>query len=251
LCIVICYFITCFIPAVLISYKRFMPFFFETFHNIFVFLVIFFISFTLKISRQWKLAEEQKLTAELSNLKAQVRPHFLFNTLNSIYSLSVTNSEATSSAIVKLSNLMRYLLSESNQDYAELEKEINYLTDYIELQKIRLGETVKIDFTVEGIIADQYIAPLILIPFVENSFKHGVNPEEDSRISIHITINNKGLNMIVSNNKVSHSKNANDPDGTGIENVRKRLQLLYPSNHNLLILDKENVFIVELKINLL
>lgn len=141
-----------------------MPFFFETFYNIFVFLVIFFISFTLKINRQWKLTEEQKLTAELSNLKAQIRPHFLFNTLISIYSLSVTNSEATSSAIVKLFNLMCYMLIESNEDYAELEKEINYLTDYIELQKIRLGDTVKINFTAKGSLTGQHIAPLIGFP---------------------------------------------------------------------------------------
>lgn len=249
-CIVLCYFVTCFLPAIIISYNRFPPFLFETFHNIFVFLVIFFISFTIRINKQWKLAEQQRLSAELTNLKAQVRPHFLFNTLNSIYSLIVTKSETAASAVVMLSNLMRYLLSESAREFVELEKEIHYLSDYIELQKIRLGETVKINFTVNGNITDQQIAPLILIPFVENAFKHGVNPEERSHITMSIDITDNELNMTVSNNKVAHLNDANETGGTGIDNVRKRLQLLYPSSHELVILDKEYKFTIKLKLML-
>lgn len=143
---------------------------------------------------------------------------------------------------------MRYLLSESAREFVELEKEIHYLSDYIELQKIRLDETVKINFIVDGNITDQQIAPLILVPFVENSFKHGVNPEERSHISITIDIKSSELNMTVSNNKVAHLSDGNETGGTGIENAKKRLQLLYPSSHELVILDKENKYTVKLKL---
>jgi LytS/YehU family sensor histidine kinase len=251
LLILIFFFITTILPPLLISYKiHRAPFLFETFHNIFVFLVVVFISFTLRINRQLKLAQKEKLNAELSYLKAQINPHFLFNTLNSIYSLSISKSEATPSAIVMLSGMMRYVISETNREFVALEKEINYISDYIELQKIRLGDTVKVEFTLEGTAERKQIAPLILIPFVENAFKHGVNPEEDSQIFITIHIHDSELQMLVHNNKVSNLRESTEPGGTGIKNVRKRLKILYSSHHTLLISDGVKQFSVNLRINL-
>ena len=149
---------------------------FDLFHNLFLFLVVLFISLTLKINSRLKQTEKEKVTAELSLLKAQINPHFLFNTLNSIYSLAIDNSDYTATAIVKLSGMMRYIISEAGHDYVSLDKELAYISDYIELQQVRFDNTFKLSYSVKGGAAGKKIAPLILLPFVENAFKHGVNP---------------------------------------------------------------------------
>ncbi|NUO03603.1 MAG: histidine kinase, partial [Saprospiraceae bacterium] len=148
---------------------------FELGHNFFGFLVALFVSMTMSINNKWKQVQEEKLATELSYLKAQINPHFLFNTLNSIYAMAIEKSDHTATAVVKLSGMMRYVITEAHDDYVALEKEIDYLGDYVELQKMRLENTVEVVYEVNGPVSGKQIAPLVLIPFVENAFKYGVN----------------------------------------------------------------------------
>lgn len=219
-------------------------------HHLFLFLGVFFLSLLLKINDRWKKAEEEKITTELSYLKAQINPHFLFNTLNSIYAMALEKSDNTATAVVKLSGMMRYVLTEANKDLVLLEKEISYLDSYIELQRIRYGNSLLLNYSVTGNISGKKIAPLILIPFVENAFKHGVNAEEDSAINIALTINDNTLNLRVTNNKVQVQLDEEDKTGVGIENVKNRLQFLYPGSYTLMIADNETNFIADLKLTL-
>lgn len=217
-------------------------------HNLFLFLVVLFLSMMLRIRDQWKILREEKLSAELSYLKAQVNPHFLFNTLNSIYALSIEKSDYTPAAIVKLSGMMRYVLSESAHTHTSLENEIRYIGDYITLQKIRFGNTLHIDYRAEGNTDGLNIAPLLLIPFIENAFKYGVSPEENSRIQVHITVQIPAITMTVINRKIQVSGQEAPESGTGIANARKKLELLYPGKHTLKIDNGKEEFQVLLRI---
>lgn len=223
---------------------------FRTGNVLLLFLVMFGLSLALKISARWKQTEKEKLGAELSYLKAQINPHFLFNTLNSIYSLAIVKSDSTATAIVRLSGMMRYVLHEAHAEFVSLEKEITHIRSYIELQHIRFGDSVQLSFIVRGEIAGKKIAPLILIPFVENAFKHGVNAEQDSMISVRIDITDEDLQLGVTNNKVTVRQRDEDKSGLGIENTKGRLKLLYGSKHSLSILDMESEFKVSLKLKL-
>jgi len=217
---------------------------------LFIFIAVVFFSLILRISNRWKQTEKEKLNAELSYLKAQINPHFLFNTLNSIYSLALEKSDNTATAVVKLSGMMRYVLDEADNDFVLLEKEINYISSYIELQRIRYGNSIQLSFLIKGNTAGKKIAPLILIPFVENAFKHGVNAEENSDIKIEINIDKNELHLLVTNNKVSLQQLEENKSGLGIENAKDRLQLLYPAKHELHIHDNETFFSVSLNLNL-
>jgi hypothetical protein len=219
-------------------------------HQVFLFLAVFFFSLILKISNRWRQAEKEKLNAELSYLKAQINPHFLFNTLNSIYSLAIEKSDQTPAAVVKLSGMMRYVISDSAHHLVSLSKEIDYISNYIELQKIRFGNAVPLSFRVNGVYAGEQIAPLILISFVENAFKHGVNAAEDSDIRIEINIILHQLHFTAFNNKVTVQIMPEDKGGLGIENTRKRLELLYPGRHTLEITDDPDYFSVSLLLQL-
>jgi hypothetical protein len=219
-------------------------------HQVFLFLAVFFFSLILKISNRWKQSEKEKLNAELSYLKAQINPHFLFNTLNSIYSLAIEKSDQTPAAIVKLSGMMRYVISDAGHHLVPLSKEIEYIRNYIELQKIRFGDSVPLAFQVNGLPAGEEIAPLILISFVENAFKHGVNAAEDADIRITINISPHQLDFTAFNNKVTIQAMPEDKGGLGIENTRQRLQLLYPGRHTLEITDDPHYFSVSLLLKL-
>lgn len=225
------------------------PFAFLLFdHHLYLFFIVFFVSLLAKISQKWKKTEKEKLNAELSYLKAQINPHFLFNTLNSIYSLAIDKSDYTPTAIVKLSGMMRYVITEASEELVPLEKEINYISDYIELQKLRLGDTVQLDYKVEGASSGKKIAPLLLIPAIENAFKHGVNPEENSEISVRITVREYSLELNVHNRKVSRADNE-EASGLGLTNTRNRLNLMYASRHNIEIRENDTEFIVSLIIS--
>src|ERR1700748_3501739 len=187
----------------------------------------------LKISNRLKLAEREKVNAELSYLKAQINPHFLFNTLNSIYSLAIEKSDYTATAVVKLSGMMRYVITDASHKFVSLEKEINYISDYIELQKIRLDDSIKLSYSVSGDPADKIVAPLVLISFIENAFKYGVNAEENSEIKIHIDSTKGYVHLRVFNKKVKIQQVNTHTSGLGIENTINRLQLLYPGRHKL------------------
>ena len=219
-------------------------------HHLFLFLGVFFFSLLLKINNRWKKAEEEKVSTELSYLKAQINPHFLFNTLNSIYSMALEKSDNTATAVVKLSAMMRYVLSDADKDFVPLGQDINYITSYVELQRIRFDEALPLTYNVTGDTIGKKIAPLILIPFIENAFKHGINAEEQSAIKIDIAIKENELNLLVENNKVSFMGADEERTGVGIENVKSRLILLYPGKHELFITDSENTFSVSLKLDL-
>lgn len=220
------------------------PFFFLFSHNFLQFIIVFIFSMLLKIRERLTQTETEKANAELNYLKAQINPHFLFNTLNTIYSLSILKSDKTSDAVVKLSDMMRYVLSDGNTNFVSLEKELNYISNYIELQRMRLTPNVKLLYVCEGNRFDKKIAPLVLIPFIENAFKHGVNSEENSELDIKITITETRLDLVVKNNCVTSNTNTLNKSGLGIENTRQRLSLLYPKSHDLHISEIDHCFTV-------
>lgn len=219
-------------------------------HNFFQFAGVLIFSLMLHGRERLKRIETEKANAELSYLKAQINPHFLFNTLNSIYSLAILKSDKTADALVKLSDMMRYVLNDGNTNFVLLEKELNYIANYIELQKMRLASNIKLNYSCEGLPSDKKIAPLILIPFIENAFKHGVNTEENSDIDIQIKISDATVHLLVKNNCVTINNNTLNKSGLGIDNTKQRLQLLYPNNHRLKISKLDNSFIVELNLNI-
>ncbi|MBN8857781.1 MAG: sensor histidine kinase [Sphingobacteriales bacterium] len=218
--------------------------------NIFLFLAIFFFSLLLRISNRWRAVEKEKTGSELSYLKAQINPHFLFNTLNSIYALAIEKSDDTATAIVKLSAMMRYVLADAGNDYVPLEKEISYINDYVELQELRFGKAVPLELSVTGSPAGLKIAPLLLITFVENAFKYGLNAEDDAFIRIAIYIEDAMLKMQVYNRIVKVQQGMADGHGVGISNTKSRLDLLYPSRHELHIKNTGKDFTVLLTLNL-
>jgi sensor histidine kinase YesM len=187
------------------------------------------------------------MQAELSMLKAQINPHFLFNTLNSIYALAIRKDEKTADAVVQLAELMRYIMNNANDNTIDLDKEINYISNYISLQRARLGETVRIDYHVNGKAIGEKITPLILISFIENAFKHGVNPDENSEIEVRISIDGHQLQLMVRNNKV---RSVHNEGGIGMKNTRARLQMLYAGRHSLETRENEQYYVVELKMDL-
>lgn len=214
-------------------------------HTILVYLIGVVSSLLFAINNRLRKVEKEKMQSELSFLKAQINPHFLFNTLNSIYALAIKKSDQTADAVVQLSELMRYIISNANDDVIALDKEINYINNFVELQKTRLGNTVIINYKVEGNQYGKCITPLILISFIENAFKHGVNPNQDSEIKIQINIEEENLYLFVSNNKV---KSNLSESGIGLQNTIERLSHLYPNTHELTIDDNPETYTVTLKI---
>lgn len=220
-----------------------------------VVLIVFFLSTIMretselyKQERKRKDMEKEKLVSELSFLKSQVNPHFLFNSLNGIYALAMKKSDITPTAVLQLSDLMRHMLYESEKESIDLEKEIKYLENYIDLQRLRLPKDANIEFNVNGKIKGKQIEPMLFIPFIENAFKHGV-VSHGVDIRINIDIKDNVLNMEVTN-KISTAKSKDSVSGVGLTNVKKRLDLLYENNYKL-DFDKANgVFVVNLKLNL-
>jgi LytS/YehU family sensor histidine kinase len=217
---------------------------------ILMFTLVLIASIALRVNNRWKQTEKERLTAQLSYLKTQINPHFLFNILNNIYSETIDKAPRAADMIDRLSAMMRYTLKETPNDFVPLENEMEYITNYIELQRIRFDSHVKFNFETKGFFHDKQIAPLILIPFIENTFKHGVNSEENSNISIIIAVDKHELHLDVLNNKVEKEINDDDKSGIGIENTKKRLQLIYPDKHLLSIDDNPTIFNVSLHINL-
>jgi len=224
--------------------------------NILTFLMVFVFSTGIRVINQWLRSEQrakeiahEKLQAELSFLKAQINPHFLFNTLNNIYALASAQSDHTAAAVMKLSSIMRYVLTEAKNDFVPLEKEILFTSHYIELQKMRLTDKTSIDFTINGDPLGREIAPLLLLPFVENAFKYGISTRECSPIRILLDIKEESLYFSISNHKhFNTTLRMADNTGIGISNTRRRLDLLYPGRYELIINDKSNEFTVHLNI---
>jgi two-component system, LytTR family, sensor kinase len=203
----------------------------------------------------YSLKEELgKSSAKLDFLRSQINPHFLFNALNTLYGTAIQeNAERTSEGIQRLGDMMRFMLQENMQEKISLSREIEYLNNYILLQKLRTDgiPTVKINTRIEENVHLVQIAPMLLIPFVENAFKHGISFRETSDIRISLDIHGKSLNFDVSNSV--HQKNGNDPEkdksGIGLENVKERLKLLYPGKHELIIRETGKEFFVHLTLS--
>ena len=179
--------------------------------------------------RESKQLEIEKIKTELSFLKAQFQPHFLFNTLNNIYSLTIDNCQLAGKSILQLSGLLRYVLYESDTDKVDLQKEINYLRDYIELERLRFASRMEISFNISGNITDKKIAPILLIPFLENAFKHASNKlNEKIWITVDLIVKEKNLSFTVENSVYPEGKTRmnNNHSGIGLENVKRRLALL-------------------------
>jgi hypothetical protein len=223
-------------------------------------IVLFFLlaiaGLTVDMNRRWretilraKKAEADKAQAELSFLRAQVNPHFLFNTLNNIYSMAVTHHEHTAESIMKLSNIMRYVTDEAHDFFVPLEQEIDCITDYIDLQKLRLGRKVQLHYKVSGYSGDKQIAPLLLMSFIENVFKYGTSNHTVSKLVIGIDIQEQQIHFHTENPLYTTAR-LTERDGIGISNTTKRLQQLYPGKHELAIIREEGLFQVRLTIDL-
>lgn len=229
--------------------------------NIYVIITSFLSGFFLvssciiKFSIDWfsnekiqRSLESEKKDMELQFLKSQLNPHFLFNSLNNIYSLAYQKSEKTADAILKLSEIMRYMIYESNDSWVDLSKEVEYVTSFVELQKLRFKDGASVIITINGEIDGQKIVPLILISFVENAFKHGVANDPEDPIKINIIANQKILHFSVSNKKSKTNKDA--MGGVGLNNVERRLQLLYPDRYKLNIVNSATHYTTELMLDL-
>ncbi len=206
-----------------------------------------------RLAAQTNRNYEQQLLirqSELKSLKSQINPHFLFNNLNNIYFLCLERSEKAADVVEKLSSLLRYSLEQTDKEYVALEKEFQFINNYINLEKSRLPDSGKINLERTGDFANLKIAPLILITFVENCFKHGANRNsKDPYVDIQLEVKDGVLNFFCDNN-VSGSNLERDKLGTGLNNVKKRLQLIYPKRHQLQINTSENRYTVKLSIQL-
>jgi len=212
----------------------------------------------IKLMKYWYVKEQRNLQLQKENtesqlqlLKAQVHPHFLFNTLNNIYSHTQNVSPTASKLVMGLSDMLRYMLYECNQPFVPLNKELQMITDYVTLEKIRYGNQldVQIDFPSET--GNLVIAPLLLLPFVENCFKHGAsNMLDQPWISLQVIVDNRVMKMKLVNGKANDYKPLKSSNGIGISNVKKRLELIYPEKYILDIQEEDEVYIVNLKLNL-
>jgi hypothetical protein len=220
-------------------------------------LLIWSLSFGFYFGKAWfnnqKLEAERKnenLETELKFLKSQLNPHFLFNTLNNIYSFTYIKDERAAPMLLKLSEMLRYMLYDCNEALVSLEKEIHFLKNLIDLQKMKSNKLQNIDFHIEGNIHAISLAPLLLLPFFENSFKHSdldININGFIKINLQV-IDKQQLYFEMQNTKRKTRSNQKENSGIGLENVKKRLELLYPQKHDFRIEDREDVFKVKLRL---
>ena len=216
------------------------------------------LAITIKLLKRWwlKLKETEQLArekarAELQLLKAQIHPHFLFNTLNNIYFFTLSSSRQAPEMIKKLSDMLRYILNECDRPIVPLEKELKLIQDYMALEKIRYGEPMDMTIDIKGNPHNKMVTPLLLIPFIENSFKHGASKMlAHPCVKLNMTIEDDYLLFLLTNNKPDKAAPARRNGAIGLKNVRKRLQLLYPHAHELNIVSEPESFVVFLKLQL-
>lgn len=223
--------------------------FFNIYTIVSVFASIKLLKIWFKYQQQKEELENQNRVSELTLLKSQVSPHFLFNTLNNIDSLIISDQTAASDSVIKLSEILRYMLYEANTDFVSLEKELFYLQSYISLQLLRIKNNDFVKFDTIGNMQTQKIAPMLLIPFVENAFKHGLKNTQSPGIKIILEANPEFINFKVVN-KINKWENVSidHTNGIGLINVKRRLDLIYPKVHQLDITNNEEIFSVALKI---
>lgn len=192
--------------------------------------------------------QQETMAMELSFLRSQVSPHFMFNTLNSMVSLARKRSDQLEPALLKMSGLMHYMLYDSDEEKVSLHKEVDYIRSYIDLQTMRFGETVKILFMVQPGNYAHVIEPMLLIPLVENAFKHGVNVPDAPEINIQLVAGEKEVMLIVSNKMLHQSQSLEKTKGIGLNNLQRRLKILYPGKHHLVIEQYDQWYHASLKI---
>ncbi|MFA8435118.1 MAG: sensor histidine kinase [Marinifilaceae bacterium] len=215
---------------------------------------------TLKFMKQWlesnrdnQILTQKNLESELALLKGQIHPHFLFNTLNNLYALALRKSDQTAEGILKLSSLLDYMLYQCNEPYVSLEKEIELIKNYISLESLRYGHRLEVDLGISGTQNSKQIAPMLILPFIENSFKHGVSKKsKNNRIVVRIKTEEKNFSLLVENSKSDTPVKDHHgyTNGIGLKNVKRRLELLYPNQHTLIVREEKSVFRVDLKLKI-
>lgn len=241
-----------FYPQYLTDPFFYLPKIIKTFVGIYP---VVFTALTVKLLKYWyanqqaqQVLTKEKLEAELKFLKTQIHPHFLFNTLNNLYALTLKKSEKAPEMVLKLSELINYMLYECTADEVPLSKEVKFIENYISIEKMRYGDKLEVAVTISGEIAHSRIAPMIILPFVENCFKHGASEElQQSWVTVQITATGDSIIIKVENSK-SNNGNNHEGNGIGIQNVKRRLDLLYPHRYELKILDGIETFLVILTI---
>ena len=214
------------------------------------------MTMVLKFIKQWykdqksqKELQQIQLQTELKFLKAQINPHFLFNSLNNLYALTLKKSDLAPTVVLRLSDILRYVLYESNQGHVSILKEIKHILDYVEIEKLRLGNAVKIEVNIDENIKDQNIEPMLLLTLVENAFKHSESVMAADRfVKIQIAALEHGFRFLIENS-FDPSKKSKEMGGIGLQNIKKRLSLTYPGKHELNSNISENVYQVDLIIN--
>ncbi len=207
----------------------------------------------VKHQRERTELQTQTMQSELRFLKSQINPHFLFNTLNNLYALTLKKSDKAPEIVIKLSEMMRYMLYECNEKRVPLSKEVNYIQNYLDLEALRQGKEVEINFDVYGEVGNQTIAPLMFIPFLENSFKHGLNHHiNQGYVDIRLDVETAAVRLRIENSKPDSVPLPEHPrsGGIGLVNVRRRLNILYPEQYELKVENEPNSYAVDLKLNL-
>lgn len=218
--------------------------------SVFFFGIIRHIYNYVKLKQATQLLQIEKQAAELSYLKSQTNPHFLFNTLNNIYSLARDKSDLAPESILRLSKILRFMLYETGGDFISIEQEIKIILDYIDLEKLRYDESLRVNFNYDIEDMKQALPPLLLIPLVENSFKHGVSETRGHPfVDIHLSVRNRQLVFVVKNSTEEFSAEHTIKENIGLKNLRRQLELLYTDYH-LSVEKGESMFTATLKINL-
>ena len=218
--------------------------------SVFFFGIIRHIYNYTKLKQATQQLRIEKQEAELNYLKSQTNPHFLFNTLNNIYSLARDKSDLAPESILRLSKMLRFMLYETGGEYIAIEQELKIINDYIALEKLRYDESLRINFNHDIEDMKQAIPPLLLIPLVENAFKHGVSETRNQPfVDIHLSVNKRQLTFIVKNSSETSPGEGNVKENIGLSNLRRQLELLY-KNYELSVQQQGSVFIATLKINL-
>ena len=218
--------------------------------SVFFFGIIRHIYNYIKLKQAAQQLRIEKQEAELNYLKSQTNPHFLFNTLNNIYSLARDKSDLAPESILRLSKILRFMLYETSGEYIAIEQELKIISDYIALEKLRYDESLRINFNHDIEDMKQALPPLLLIPLVENAFKHGVSETRDQPfVDIHLSVNKRQLAFFVKNSTEAFSGEGSVKENIGLSNLRRQLELLY-TDYNLSVQQGESVFTATLKINL-
>lgn len=211
---------------------------------------IVWIGLVIKFVQMWHERKQVALQSELNFLKSQIHPHFLFNTLNNLYALTLKQSAKSPEVVLGLSDILRYMLYECDSDYVPLRRDIAIIRNYLTLEKLRYGERLDLNFNQSGPIEDQIIAPLLMIPLIENAFKHGASEMmEEAWVNIDLDVDMNRLKLKVSNGRPDQTNTPSISCGNiGILNLRKRLELLYPQRHTLTIYEEEDMYLVIMEI---